>query len=99
MDCLYKISERFFDGMLALYDHGLRWVIAHKVPVLLITIATFFLNVYLFILRAERIFPGTGYRPTVRFHAGLAGHLLQRDAGEADGAGEDRAGRSGACNR
>jgi hydrophobe/amphiphile efflux-1 (HAE1) family protein len=54
---IYLLSERFFTGMLKMYDHGLRWVIAHKVPVLLITIATFFLNIYLFILVPKGFFP------------------------------------------
>src|SRR5579884_3785184 len=54
---IYMLSERFFTGMLKMYDHGLRWVIAHKVPVLLITIATFFLNIYLFILVPKGFFP------------------------------------------
>ncbi len=54
---IYMLSERFFTGMLKMYGHGLRWVIAHKVPVLLITIATFFLNIYLFILVPKGFFP------------------------------------------
>jgi multidrug efflux pump len=54
---IYLASERFFNGMLKIYEHGLRWVIAHKVPVLLITIATFFLNIYLFILVPKGFFP------------------------------------------
>ncbi|HLH37009.1 MAG TPA: multidrug efflux RND transporter permease subunit [Alloacidobacterium sp.] len=54
---IYNASERFFDGMLSIYEHGLRWVLAHKVPVLLITIGTFFLNIYLFILVPKGFFP------------------------------------------
>ena len=54
---LYNASERFFQRILNLYDHGLRWVLAHKVPVLLITIGTFFLNIYLFILVPKGFFP------------------------------------------
>jgi multidrug efflux pump len=54
---IYNASERFFQGMLSFYEHGLRWVIAHKLPVLLITIGTFFLNIYLFILVPKGFFP------------------------------------------
>ncbi len=53
----YLAGERFFNWLLRGYDHGLRWVIAHKGPVLLITVATFFLNVYLFILVPKGFFP------------------------------------------
>ncbi len=53
----FLLGERFFSGLLGGYERGLRWVIGHKVPVLIITIATFVLNVYLFILVPKGFFP------------------------------------------
>ncbi|HEY0760603.1 MAG TPA: multidrug efflux RND transporter permease subunit [Acidisarcina sp.] len=53
----YMAGEHFFDWMLRGYDRGLRWVLRHELPVLLIAIATFALNVYLFILVPKGFFP------------------------------------------
>ncbi len=37
---LYRLSERGFEGMIAFYDRGLRVVLRHKVPTLIVTVAT-----------------------------------------------------------
>ena len=37
---LYKLSESAFDGALAIYDRGLRWVFAHARSTLIVTIGT-----------------------------------------------------------
>ena len=37
---LYKLSESAFDGALAIYDRGLRWVFAHARSTLMVTIGT-----------------------------------------------------------
>ena len=34
----YRVTEGFFDGMLRMYDHSLRWVLRHR----LVTLASFF---------------------------------------------------------
>jgi len=44
----YRISEGAFNGMLKGYDHGLRWVLRHQAFILLVTIGTCVLNVYMF---------------------------------------------------
>ncbi len=54
---IYRATERMFDFILAEYEHGLRWVLRHQVLVLLITIATFCLNIYLFIIVPKGFFP------------------------------------------
>ena len=54
---LYRLTERLFDWMLAEYSLGLKWVLRHQTPVLLIWIATFLLNIYLFILVPKGFFP------------------------------------------
>ncbi len=36
----YRLSERVFDGMLAIYDRGLRWVLSHTRTTLLVTMGT-----------------------------------------------------------
>ena len=53
----YILGERFFGWLLSGYDHGLRWVIRHQILVLFIAIATFWLNIYLFILVPKGFFP------------------------------------------
>jgi multidrug efflux pump len=44
----YRISEGAFNGMLKGYDHALRWVLRHQALILLVTIGTAVLNVYMF---------------------------------------------------
>ncbi|MBV9498714.1 MAG: efflux RND transporter permease subunit [Acidobacteriaceae bacterium] len=54
---LYRISERFFDFILKIYEHSLAWVLRHSVLVLLILIATVGLNVYLYVIVPKGFFP------------------------------------------
>ncbi len=54
---LYQISERFFDWLRSEYDLGLRWVLRHQWPVMLIWLITFALNLYLFYLVPKGFFP------------------------------------------
>jgi multidrug efflux pump len=44
----YRISERSFQGLLTGYDHALRWVLRHQAFILLITIFTAGLSVFMF---------------------------------------------------
>ncbi len=53
----YVLGDRFFNWLLSGYDTGLRWVLRHQFPVLLIAIGTLALNVYLFILVPKGFFP------------------------------------------
>jgi len=45
---LYRSFERFFDGMLRVYDRSLRWTLAHRAMTLLVLVFTFVLTVVLF---------------------------------------------------
>ena len=45
---LYRSFERFFDGMLRVYDRTLRWTLAHRAVTLLVLVFTFVLTVVLF---------------------------------------------------
>ncbi len=54
---LFQLSERFFDGALAFYEHGLRWALRHRVTMLLVTLATVVLNVALFFVVPPGLFP------------------------------------------
>jgi hydrophobe/amphiphile efflux-1 (HAE1) family protein len=54
---LYEASERFFNGMLRLYERGLDWVLCHQRWVQLITVSTVALTVVLFILIPKGLFP------------------------------------------
>jgi multidrug efflux pump len=53
----YRVSEGAFNGMLRVYDVGLRWVLRHQFLILLLTIGTVCLNVYLFIITPKGFFP------------------------------------------
>jgi multidrug efflux pump len=54
---LYRLSEAGFDGMLALYDRGLRWVLRHQATTLVATIATVVLTGLLAIAIPKGFFP------------------------------------------
>ena len=45
---LYRSFERFFDGMLRVYDRSLRWTLAHRAVTLLVLLLTFMLTAVLF---------------------------------------------------
>jgi multidrug efflux pump len=53
----YRISENAFNRLLRTYDHGLRWVLRHQFLILLVTIGTVCLNVYLFWVTPKGFFP------------------------------------------
>jgi multidrug efflux pump len=53
----YRASERAFDGLRDFYDICLRWVLRHQPIVLLLTIATVCLNIYLFVMVPKGFFP------------------------------------------
>ena len=54
---LYRASEGAFEGLLNTYSRGLRWVLRHQALVLLITIGTACLSVYLYIIVPKGFFP------------------------------------------
>ena len=53
----YRWGEKGLAWLTSEYEHGLRWVLRHQGLVLTITILTFALNVYLFILVPKGFFP------------------------------------------
>jgi multidrug efflux pump subunit AcrB len=53
----YRASERVFDGMVSLYDRGLRWVLRHQVIMLGVTILAVVATVLLFIAVPKGLFP------------------------------------------
>jgi multidrug efflux pump len=53
----YRLGERGLRWMAAEYERGLRWVLQHQKLVLTITVLTFGLNVYLYILVPKGFFP------------------------------------------
>ncbi|HXM95730.1 MAG TPA: multidrug efflux RND transporter permease subunit [Candidatus Dormibacteraeota bacterium] len=54
---IYRFSENVFDRMLATYNFSLRWVLRHQFLILVVTIATVCLNIYLFIQTPKGFFP------------------------------------------
>src|SRR5215470_3166034 len=54
---LYRFSESAFNRLLRTYDVSLRWVLRHQFLILLVTLGTIFLNVYLFVRTPKGFFP------------------------------------------
>ncbi len=54
---LYLLSDWLFVRVLRGYDYSLRWVLRHRALVLLITVLTIALNVYLFLAIPKGFFP------------------------------------------
>ncbi len=54
---LYQLSERGFEGMVAVYARGLRWVLRHRRVTLGIFFATLGLTVYLLVVIHKGYFP------------------------------------------
>ena len=57
MDAVYRLSERAFDRLLKGYGAALRWVLRHQFLMLLVTIATACLSVYLYVIVPKGFFP------------------------------------------
>jgi multidrug efflux pump len=53
----YRKSEEFFDYVIAKYAGGVRFVLRHQTLTLLVTLATFILTVYLYIIVPKGFFP------------------------------------------
>jgi multidrug efflux pump len=53
----YRKSEEFFEYVIAKYAVGVRWVLRHQTFTLLVTLATFVLTVYLYIIVPKGFFP------------------------------------------
>jgi multidrug efflux pump len=53
----YHKSEEFFQYVIARYGRGVRWVLSHQTLTLLVTLATFILTVYLYIIVPKGFFP------------------------------------------
>ena len=54
---IYRFSERIFQSAHGEYARALRWVLRHQVLMLCVTIGTFALNVYLYIIVPKGFFP------------------------------------------
>src|SRR5262249_61136157 len=53
----YRLTERFFSGMLAAYERGLRWVMNHQAFTLLIAVATLVGTIWLYFLVPKGLLP------------------------------------------
>jgi hydrophobe/amphiphile efflux-1 (HAE1) family protein len=54
---LYRASEQVFQWSLHLYERTLAWVLRHQFPMLLVTLATIGLTVYLYVVIPKGFFP------------------------------------------
>ena len=53
----YQITERFFDGLLAFYDAGLKWVLKHQPLTLAVAIVTLILTLVLYVVIPKGLLP------------------------------------------
>ncbi|QHN02429.1 multidrug efflux RND transporter permease subunit [Granulicella sp. WH15] len=53
----YRKSEEFFEWTIAKYGTGVRWVLRHQRITLLVTVATFVLTLYLYVIVPKGFFP------------------------------------------
>jgi multidrug efflux pump len=53
----YRVSEKFFDKMLAAYDHSLQWVLRHQPLTLAVTLMIMVLSIYLYGQVPKGFFP------------------------------------------
>ena len=56
-NAFYRKSEEFFDYVISKYAVGVRWVLRHQTLTLLVTLATFVLTIYLYIVVPKGFFP------------------------------------------
>ena len=54
---LYRLSERFFDGMLHVYDATLRWALAHRITIMATLAATFVATAWCFYVIPKGFIP------------------------------------------
>jgi hydrophobe/amphiphile efflux-1 (HAE1) family protein len=53
----YRVTERAFQGMLSIYSRSLRWVLRHSFLMLLVTVATLAVTVWLYTIVPKGFFP------------------------------------------
>jgi hydrophobe/amphiphile efflux-1 (HAE1) family protein len=60
---IYLVLETFFDGMLAVYDRGLKWTLRHQPVMLVLLFVTLGATVYYYVTMPKGFFPqaDTGY--------------------------------------
>ena len=84
---LYRFFERGFDGLLALYERGLKIVLRHRFVTLMVMLGTIVLTGYLYVVIPKGFFPQQDTGHDRRHHRGGAGHLLPAMARAPAGAG------------
>jgi multidrug efflux pump len=53
----YRVSERFFENVIARYGRGVKFVLKHQPATLVVTAATFALTVFLYVIVPKGFFP------------------------------------------
>jgi hydrophobe/amphiphile efflux-1 (HAE1) family protein len=95
---LYMKAEAFFDWLLAGYEHGLKWTLAHRPVMLGILLLTIAATTYLYVAMPKGFFPqeDTGYIQgiseaaqdisvsSMTRHQFAVADIIQRDPGVAD---------------
>ena len=53
----YRVTEKFFEGMLAYYESGLKWVLKHQFFTLMVAVGTLVATIWLYILIPKGLLP------------------------------------------
>ncbi len=85
---VYAVTQRFFDGMLHVYERSLRFVLRHRLATLVVTLLVLVATVYLFVKIPKGLLPQRGHRPDLHRHGGRPGRFLRGHARASDGADE-----------
>ena len=56
-NAFYRVTERFFDGMLAFYEVGLKWVLRRQFFTLMVAVATLVGTIWLYLLIPKGLLP------------------------------------------
>src|SRR5258708_34095402 len=73
---IYRLFERGFDGLLNLYEAGLKIVLRHRFSTLMVMLGTVALTGYLYMVIPKGFFPQQDTGLDHRLFRGRAGHFL-----------------------
>ncbi len=77
----YRITEKFFDGMLHVYDVTLQLALRHRVLMMLSFVVVLGATLYMFVKIPKGFIPDQDTDQLTRDHRSRAGHLLLPDGG------------------
>src|SRR5437588_105372 len=85
---LYDVSQRFFDGMLRVYDRTLEVTLKYRATTMLVSGVVLAATVYLFMI-TQGLPARRRHGPDLHVHGGCAGHLVRRHGQAPEGTERD----------